>query len=179
MANVIETMHRKLKLGKVDYLGNGKKANAVEVDVELRKYEGGNGVPDYLVFSACGDIWNHIHTDIYCGGQCLDEIYKFKKANKQFRKVYDWWNEYHLNDMNAGTREQEKAIDEWKARGNTYDYDKVCDYLKFIDMYEVPFYGYASGKKWNGELYKYGHGWVLNMIPEDVLEEMKAFLKGA
>ena len=179
MADVIEKISTNWKLGKVDYWRKGRKTNAVEVQIELRKIEAKGEVPEYWEFSVCGDIWNHIHTDIYCGGQCLDEIYKFKKANRDFRKVYGWWKEYHLNGMNAGTREQEKALKEWRETQpeNRYDYKKECEYLKSIGLYEVPFYGYASGKKYNGEKYTYGHGWVINFIPEDVLLEMKGFIE--
>lgn len=176
MSRTIAEFRTNLDLGKVDYLHNGKKSCLIKINMDLRlmktiyDYE-------YWAFSVSGRIFNHIQTNIYCGGQCLDKIFNFKKADKDFLKVYEWWKEYHLNDLNAGTEEQMKAVKEWTSKGNNYDYAEVCGYLKGIDLYELPFDGYTAGQKYNGEPYRYGRDWVIKEIPENVVDEIKEFIR--
>jgi len=89
------TLKRTFSFGKVDYLRHGCKNCAVEVTMEYR--DKGNGKK---TLSICGDIWNTRHTDIYCGGQCLDTIAEYVHS-PLFKKVYRLWKLYHLNDMHA------------------------------------------------------------------------------
>lgn len=151
-------MNMTYHFGKIDYNGTGRKINAVDIEIKLDEKE-----PGKPVFTACGNIWNHIHTDIYCGGQCLDTIAKYVHT-PQFKKIYRFWKLYHLNNMNAGTPEQEQAIAAWETQGNKYSYDAACDYLKSIGLYEV---------EYNGKPYKYGHSWIYRAIPENDLNEIK------
>lgn len=155
-------MKKTFNFGKIDFYGNGRKTNLVTVTVELRNTDKG------AELSACGDIWNNLKTDVVCGGQCLDEIKEYIKS-PLFLEIYNFWKLYHLNGMHAGTKEQEKAIEEWKSKGNKYNYTAVCEYLKSIDLYEV---------EHNGELYKYGHGWLFEEIPESDLQRIKELIQG-
>ena len=177
-------MKKTFDFGKIDYMNRGRKDCAVEVTIELQE-RGGEAVLDrngkptgkncnkYIEFSATGNIWNARHTNIYSGGQNLDEIAKHIKM-PLFRKIYTLWKKYHLNGMHAGTPEQEKAIEEWEAEGNKYDYNKACEMLKSCGLYEVPLNAYLIGtRKADGKPYKYGHGWIISDIPEKDLEEIK------
>ena len=160
-------MFKRFELGKVDFNEVGRKNHMADIEVELR-----TNSKDQLVFSVCGYIWNTKHTDIVCGGQCLDTINEYKKSfNKEnrelFEKVYRLWKLYHLNDMHSGTLEQENAIKEWEKQGNKYEYSKVCDYLKSIGLYEV---------EYEGKPYRYGSGWLYQPIPEDDLNIIKELL---
>ena len=100
-----------------------------------------------------------------CGsssGQCLDSI---NPKNEHQKKLVDLWHRHHLNDMKAGTKEQEKAINDWlKSTKSSYDYTKVCAYLKTINMYQVVH---------NGKQYKYGHSWLTEILPSNIEEETK------
>lgn len=154
-------MKKTFDFGKIDYYGNGRKTNLVTVTVELRNTDKG------AELSVCGKIWNNLKTDILCGGQCLDEIKKYIKS-PLFLEIYNFWKLYHLNGMHAGTKEQEKAIEEWESKGNKYDYTAVCEYLKSIDLYEV---------EHNGQPYKYGHGFIFEEIPECDLRRIKALIQ--
>ena len=147
------TLKRTIEFGKVDYNNSGRKNCMVDLEIELRETTNG---PELAI---CGNIWNPRHTDIYCGGQCLDEIAKYKKANPLFKELYQYWRNYHLNGMHAGTVEQEQALKE----ANIIGYDEACEYLKSINLYEV---------EYNGKPYKYGHGWIYQALPEDVLERI-------
>lgn len=185
MKNIIAK--KTLNFGKIDYMNRGRKDCAVDVTVELRKCGGekvlghngketGEYCNEYIEFAASGRIWNHLHTYTYSVGQNLDEIAKYVKA-PVFREVYDFWKKYHLNGMNAGTPEQEAAVNEWIAQGNKYDYTAACDMLKARGLYEVPLTANLIGtRKADGKPYKYGHGWVIREIPTDDLAKIKALL---
>ena len=56
------------------------------------------------------------------------------------------------------------------------DYTEVCNHLKEIGLYEVPFIGRTTGREYNGEMYKYGHGWVIQQIPEEDLQRIRDLL---
>ena len=83
-----------IELGKVAYWGK-RRANMADVTIELRQK--GNGV----VLSIMGGIWNHIHTDYYTCGQCLDTIAEYLGNNPTFKKVYSLWKNYHLKTVGA------------------------------------------------------------------------------
>ena len=181
-------MKHTFNLGKIAYNGT-RKINAVEITVELQNHGGdatftigenkeriptGEHTPEYVELSICGYVWNATHTDVWTCGQCLDTIAKYRKqlspANRDlFDLLYDLWKKYHLNGMNAGTPEQEAFIESWKNAGNIYDYGKVCEALKEAGLYEVEFTGKTVGRMYDHEPYKYGHGWVVNDLPGDVL----------
>lgn len=145
-------------LGKIDYYGRGRKINPVAVEVTLEEKDG------KPCFSAMAMVYNQTKTDVVAGGQCLDSIAK-RTHDKQFMELYRLWKLYHLNDMHAGTIEQEKAIEDWESKGNRYDYTSACEYLKSVGLYEV---------ENNGKPYKYGHGWLYWDIPEYDLKVIKA-----
>lgn len=168
-------MERKIDIQKVDGYGNGRKSCMVDVKLAL----------DNDNFSACANVWNPRYSDVIYCGQCFDDLlidFPELNQNEIFMEVYDLWKNYHLNDMHAGTPEQEKAIEEWKAQGHKYDYKEVCDYLKSINLYEVPVSTidlkanpkYADSKE---ETYKYGHDWLKVEIPEIDLERIKYLIE--
>lgn len=180
-------MKKVISFNKIDYNGSGRKNCPVTLEIKVRQRGGektftvdpttkeriytGNTTPTYIELSICGNIWNPRNTDIYCGGQCLDTIAEYIHS-PLFKELYSYWKLYHLNGMHAGTPEQETAIEEWKNAGNKYDYTKACEHLKSIGLYEVNFTGKTIGKYYNNEPYKYGHGWIIQDIPENVLERI-------
>ena len=187
-------MKKTFNFGKIKYTNKSKRVNLVEVDVELRR-KGGETTftidpktkektitgktPEYLELSICGTIWNARHTDCVCGGQCLDTIAKFRNQlsdPKLFDTLLYLWNNFHLNGMHAGTPEQEQAIEEWKAEGNRYEYTAVCDMLKRRGLYEVNYTGLSVGRRYENEPYKYGHGWLMQELPGDVLLKVEHLL---
>ena len=155
--------------GKIAYRNPKIRNNEVTVDIEWKPNSKGK-----MVFSASGDVWNNIHTDIYCGGQCLDTLNDFPeiKTNPTFQKIYRLWKLYHLNDMHSGTVEQEKAIREhFGATKYGVEYEERCAYLKSIGLFEVPHPD-------TGEPYQYGHGWIYYEIPEEDVKIIEELLGG-
>jgi hypothetical protein len=155
---------KKITFGKVAYNGT-RKTNLVELELSLNIKDG------KPVFSASGNVWNNLHTDIYMGGQCIDSIYKEYRSQLAnlplYRKIMGLWERNHLSDMNAGTAEQTAAIRAWEANGNKYEYTAVCEYLKSIGLYEV---------QHEGKPYRYGHGWVYREISPSGLEQINSLL---
>lgn len=121
-----------------------------KIEIELR------GTEEKPVLSISGSMKG-------CSGQCLDTIAKYN-TTPLFKTLYRLWNQYHLNDLHAGTEAQEKALEQWKKEGNKYEYGKACEYLKSIELYED-----------NG--YKYGTGWLYMPIPEEDLQLIKSIIK--
>lgn len=153
-------MKKVISLGKINY-GGKMRNNEVTVELKLEKNEGGK-----ICFSACAYIWNSRHTDIKSGGQILDKLLPYFAGNDLFMTIFSWWRNYHLNDMHAGTPRQERALKEMDENfgDKKSRYEKQCDYLKSIDLYED-----------NG--YKYGTGWLYEEIPDDVLKEMRKVIE--
>lgn len=166
----------KLPLGKCDYNGTGNKNCAAYITWELEEAENG---PE---FSAQAEIWNPGKTDIYMGGQCLDEVLRYFRGSAKGKRIAEVWKQYHLNGMNAGLPAQTAAIKEWEAKGNRYEYDAVCNMLKAAGLYEIPL---PEGVKATGGFpavvvngtrgYRYGERWVYSSIPEAVIEEIKSW----
>ena len=155
-------MKKTFEFGKIDYNHHGRRNCAVDVTVEFKEY---NGVWE---FTASGNIWNTRHTDVYCGGQCLDDIAKYVH-NPEFKEIYRLWKKWHLNTMHAGTEKQEEALDAWhqsqqgKNKRAFFDYKKDCEYLDSIGL---------LFDDYDGKPYKYGCGWLTRIIPADEQEKI-------
>lgn len=150
-----------INMGKIDFCNRGRKDCPVKIEIELRIKD-----ENKFILSICAYVWNPFCSDIYMGGQCLDELYPFFLNDPVFQKLYNWWKSYHLNDMHAGTPEQEQALAEVHLLGAN-KYEQACKYLKSIGLYEVPY---------KGETYKYGHGWIYYPIPEQTQQEIDQFV---
>lgn len=69
------------------------------------------------------------------------------------------WNRWHLNDMRAGTPEQEKAV-RWYLENEgkgVYSYEAIAQFLETNGLL------YDDG-------YKYGSGWLKEEVPLEVIE---------
>jgi len=167
-----KTTNRKtISFGKVAYNNPKRKVNAVEVDIELRELDNGE-----LEFSASGEIWNASHTDIYCGGQCLDTIAKYLGGNALFGEILDLWKTYHLNGMHVGTRRQETELNRRMGENRRCDYGRECEILREAGLYYDKL---GEGESVNCEStdrdhYAYGTAWLTWSIPEADLERIKA-----
>lgn len=155
-------LEKKIRLTKS--LPNNEKELAV-IDVELKledkktNWETLDRENGAIVCSMSGLIKNANTGRDISGGQNLDEIAKMFPQNKDLQELVSYWKEYHLNDMEAGTIRQTKAIDEWLSKGNRYDYSKALEYLKSIDLDE-------------DRGYSYGSKWLYQPIPKNVVERI-------
>lgn len=151
---------------KVDWYGKGRKINQPEITMSIT-YNDDNKP----CLSICGEVWNSKHSDIICGGQCLDEMAKYESLmnDPTFNKLYYLHQNYHLNDCHAGTVAQEAALKAYHEAcdvcnmNKSHDYTSDCEYLKSIELFED-----------NG--WKYGHGWKYHEIPEDDMNAINELL---
>jgi hypothetical protein len=149
-----EKYHKVLSFGKIDYNHSGRRNCKVTIEVELRPTEHGTEL------SICGNIWNPRETDIYSCGQNIDTIAEYIHSPKM-RRIKEIWEQWHLNGMRAGTPIQEKAVKEWRNKTNNHSfaYTEICEYLKSINLYEV-------------DGYKYGSAWLMEPLPQDIIDEV-------
>lgn len=177
-----ESKTRTISFGKVPrYGGKGRKDCEIEVTLELKDGEYGP------CFSESAKVWNGRHTQTILAGQCLDTILlrygKYLEASgllEQFKVVYCLWDKWHLNELNAGTLEQEKAIIEKFGRESAAIYKEEKDYLKQVGLYEVPWtdevkcIGFSDKEK--PETYCYGSGWLYREIDPKDLDVINAIM---
>lgn len=81
----------------MDFYRSGRKINEITLEVTL--YADRNGYPEFAV---CGNVWNIRHTDIVCGGQCIDTIYDTVKrlhGSIIYRTIMELWKKYHCKNM--------------------------------------------------------------------------------
>lgn len=97
-------MKRTFDFGLIDYENRGTARNRVTVEMEY-KTDG-----DKKVFSVSANVWNARHSDIVCGGQCLDSIAAYIDS-PLYSEILRLWKLYHLNDMHPECEHQHAA--EW------------------------------------------------------------------
>lgn len=148
-------MKRVYSIGKVDYNGSGRKNCLATLEYELK--------PDGR-FSMCGNIWNPRKTDIYCGGQCVDEIAKYFPNNKTVQRMAAVWKRWHLNDMQAGSPAQ-RAFLETRPELRDYSERKAALAAACLD----PDASYLH----NGKPYEYGSAWLKDELPPEIIEEIQ------
>jgi len=162
-------MNKTITIGKIDYLNCGRKINKVQVELRLTKKIIYRATEPKYTFAASGTVWNNRETDCYMGGQCIDSLLEYLPKNKLLKEIHDIWKEHHLNDMHAGTEEQEAHL---KSLGKYQDYDWACDELQKANLYVVP-----DPRRTNEtDLYRYGHGWLYREIPENVIARLKEIM---
>lgn len=102
-------------------------------------------------------------------GQCQQHIRKdlpnieLAISKEQLLRILEVWEEWHLNDMEAGTKQQEEIVVNHYGKGKRgYTYKDACDVLEREGLYK-------------DRDYKYGSAWLLRILPEEIIEEVKAW----
>jgi hypothetical protein len=145
------------------HIEHGKRY-AVLVDVKLKKRDDNK---KGWVFSATAQVGSY---NCIIGGQCFDSLRKDYSANftpdqmDAFDFIYRLWDEWHLNDMRAGTPDQMKAL-----KGFSGGYTEQCDYLEARNLLHVE----REGKT---KLYCYGDAWLMEQIDDVSLDKMKCLV---
>ena len=142
-------------LGKVDYNGDGRDNCEAAITWTLKDGR----------FSMQAEIWQPNKRDILTGGQCVDTVAAFFPNDEKAQRMLTIWERWHLNDMRAGTPEQEALL---KAHRDEYEgyptshYEWACQLLKAHDLYEV-------------DGYKYGRAWLTEPLPKEVITEIESW----
>ena len=106
----MKTIIRKtIELGKVAYYGK-RRSNMADVTIELRE------VFNRVELSIMGGIWNHMHTDYYTCGQCLDTIAEYVHT-ATFKRIYHLWKDYHLKVVDATVIDEVYALCGVESKG--------------------------------------------------------------
>lgn len=164
--------------GKVDYNGSGRRNCKVTIEWELKAGR----------FSMMGNIWNPRGTDIYSGGQNLDEIARLFPHNKKVQRMVEVWREWHLNDMHAGCKHQRSE----KWHEVRIPKDELPNSKANRDergIYAIWVYPSESTDRWASEKhpqglltkpcptcgYKYGSAWLREELPPEIVAEIKSW----
>lgn len=95
-------------------------------------------------------------------GQIHDELtpdkIDFTVDKSKVENIKKIWKQWHLNDLHAGTRAQEKALAQ-VGGVNANEYDKQVAFLKKKKLYK-------------NKGYKFGTGWLVDPLPENVEQEV-------
>ena len=92
-------MKREFDFGCIDFENRGTPKNRVTVEMEYKT------CGDKKCFSASANVWNTRHSDIVCGGQCLDTIAPFIN-DPIYAEILRLWKLYHFNDMHPECEHQ-------------------------------------------------------------------------
>ena len=150
-------MNRTISFEKIDWYGRDWRDCRVEVELRLEDTDQG------AVFAACARPRG---TGIVGGGQCLDELLPLI-PDPAFHSLVDMWRRYHLNDMHAGTPEQEAEVKRWLG-GRGYEYTAAREHLREVGLLTV---------EHNGKPYTYGTGWLYEPIPADDLARIRDIIE--
>lgn len=104
-------------------------------------------------------------------GQCIDSMlqrFPDLAQNERFMTLFNLWDRWHLNDMQPGTPEQMQFLRDHNE-GKVPSYTLACDQLKEAGLYEVNL---------DGEPYLYGHKWLYEPLPDDVIALVETILDG-
>lgn len=161
--------------GKINYHNpSGRKINRVTVEVEIHL-----DIDGHFAFSASMGIWNSRDTDVIAGGPTMlfNEIKHVPQNDALFQEIKRLAILYNNNDMHAGTKAQESALEKAGLKGAKYE--EAVEYLKHKGLYEVRLT--PTEAKYNpdyaGKPYKYGHGWIYRPIPANDWAKIKAIVK--
>lgn len=136
--------------------------------------------PFYITLSFIGSV-KHIEnigekvevSEDCCGGGslCNNIILGLinESPNEDFsdlRKILKIWSRWHCSEYNPGSDKQKAAIEKFEAEfQKDLKYEEACEFLKLIDLYE-------------DRGYKYGHSWLYEKVPNEVIEEAANLFEG-
>lgn len=154
-----------IALGKIDYNRSGRRNCLATLEINW----------DGVRFSASANVWNPRQTDIYMGGQCLEEVCALFPNDTRAQAVLVLWRHWHLNDMRAGSPAQEAWLEANPIKPvypQSY-YELACEALAAAGLNPDPTYLH-EGKP---HAYAYGSAWLKREIPADVVAEIEAAME--
>lgn len=124
--------------------------------------------PKGRCLSICGVVGPKANGDAVGGcGQNIDELTAPESTPakgwtpEMVAQLHAVWNRWHLNNMRAGTPEQMAYLDGKTPPAYPANwYTWACGELMAAGLYEVEI---------DGQPYKFGHAWLYEAIPDDVI----------
>ena len=175
---------KNLKIGRMRVSGY-KNPLKVTLDINLEPYTEAithpfstpSAIDSFYKLSISGNIWDPMLTDAISVGQNNDTIREAVNENRfvydagykkeDILKLLDIWDNYHLNNLRSGTKKQTDAVREFREKNKITEwaYEKECDYLKSIDLYE-------------DDGYKYDTEWLFEPLPRHITLWVILFAEG-
>lgn len=113
-------------------------------------------------------------------GQCIDEIaeipsrYLIKGFTKSDRdRLVEIWRRWHLNDLRAGSPAQEEFL---RANPVSFEYPE-SHYTAAVEALTAAGLNPDPNYLYKDEPYSYGHAWLTEELPVDVVEWAKSFME--
>jgi hypothetical protein len=148
------------------------KWHRADIDIELIFGDGTNRKTidlkpiyhKFYILSICGNLYKN--NGLISCGQNLEEILEIFSDDELVQKLFHLWKEYHLNDLNPGTRAQQERIDSYKRNHPdwNYDYTEALEVLKRFYLDE-------------DRVYVYGSNWLVKLIPDEIVSEIKNIIE--
>lgn len=130
----------------------------IRVKIDLKE------TPKGVTFSCVGDIYKNTYfTSV---GQCQDAINEILAGDELWDEIYIFWQKYHLNDMNAGTKRQKELLSKHKYSS----FEESKEILKDNNLL------YDDNYLYKGLPYQYGSSWLFEEIPEEDITKIKNLL---
>lgn len=155
---------RKIDFGKIIPEGYTRKDSRIIVDVCLEISD-----PSKPKFAVSGSITGDNNRGYISSDQNLDTIAKYVEQLEKkdlFLKILGFWKKWHLNEFNAGTDEQEDAIDSYIQEHGIKEelfYSERREILEEKGLLIVDL---------DGKPYEYGTGWLYRSIDQNDLKEI-------
>jgi len=110
-------------------------------------------------YGSCGQIHQSLN---------LNELIPAKEWNLELIKRFlNIWDEWHLNDLQVGSPEQEKYLDENNLKKD-YNFSKAKLVLEKAGL--SPDENYIH----NGKPYRYGSAWLFKTVPIEIIEWLES-----
>lgn len=149
------TLRRVFDFGQVKFHSPSQKKAWFCIEIRLKSAEEGP------VFLSKGLLTKHLHpADLFLISEETD-----LGKDPLFQEIYRLSSLYNLNNLHAGTEEQEAALRQYQETGWEFDFSEACAYLKKLGLYEVTLQ--------NGATHRYGSDWLYREIPEKDLMAIK------
>lgn len=173
-------LKRVIDLGKIAWTGK-RRVHRVTLEVSLKDYTSAapyltidlEPAKRYLQFSVSGTVYNGGGVNVLSSGQNVEEIAERFYRNALVQRIAELWRRWHLNGMRSGTRKQLEYVAFIKSipamnpinKLGHWDYSKECKALMNAGLYE------DHGMR-------YGHQWLVEQIPSDVVVEIRDIING-
>lgn len=163
--SLTEEMHARNQGAKVVRVGSSKPAWSpypfhvfvkIRFDGDRLSITGVEGPKrDGNCHGSCGQIAMHAwEIDAYAPGFTPDTV----------QRLRDVWQQWHLNDCQAGSPYQTAYLKEHPVEDRLNYYEKACEALADAGLNPDPHYLH------NGKMYRYGSAWLKVDVPVDALE---------
>jgi hypothetical protein len=104
-------------------------------------------------------LWTNNIVSCGCG---IDNVLEAFPHNKRVRRIAELADRWHLNGLTPGNRAQEDFLRSMRNTFGRFSYDTACAFLDGAEPSLLAVDGY-----------KYGSAWLVEIVPDEVLAELR------